>query len=379
ALRADGVDELETLGHALDTPVLDPHKAFPLLPLAIPKPWGRELWYTGIEARGVCATGDGARSVPLPWLLAALPERFGGVRAPVLMKVLDPLPEPVRGDLYFELHDEKEELYLVTAIDDDAWPDGVGAVRMGFDRERLAALGDTGLRRAFADAVAAYRPVRERIDAHLDAGRDAAGIARDAPLDGATAARLEADLPATLVDRERVLRAEVEALTALRPLRVGDLVQVPRGVPHALQHGVRVMEFQTPLYERRILWFAQKVLTEPDRNTQEVIDRMQLLPPEPSAPEAIPAPAGVHAERICACDAFDVLRLRMDPDSRYRPPPAGHAVLAGLTGDVALDDRHAGAGAALLIPGPALAGELRAGADGAVCLLAVPATHGAPS
>ncbi|HSG87567.1 MAG TPA: hypothetical protein VLA56_00025, partial [Pseudomonadales bacterium] len=47
ALRADGVDELETLGHALDTPVLDPHKAFPLLPLAIPKPWGRELWYTG--------------------------------------------------------------------------------------------------------------------------------------------------------------------------------------------------------------------------------------------------------------------------------------------------------------------------------------------
>ena len=46
-----------------------------------------------------------------------------GIAAPViLLKVLDPHPEPVRGDLYFEVHEHKREVYVVTAVDRNAWP-----------------------------------------------------------------------------------------------------------------------------------------------------------------------------------------------------------------------------------------------------------------
>ncbi|MBT6892720.1 MAG: hypothetical protein HOA25_14560, partial [Gammaproteobacteria bacterium] len=34
--------------------------------VSIPKPWGREIWYSGIEQRGVSTV----KGVPLPWLLS---------------------------------------------------------------------------------------------------------------------------------------------------------------------------------------------------------------------------------------------------------------------------------------------------------------------
>ena len=36
-----------------------PGSPIDLLPLAIPKPWGRALWYTGVEERGVCCFSQG--------------------------------------------------------------------------------------------------------------------------------------------------------------------------------------------------------------------------------------------------------------------------------------------------------------------------------
>ena len=34
--------------------------------VTVPKPWGAEIWYTGIESRGVCSI----QNTPLPWLIA---------------------------------------------------------------------------------------------------------------------------------------------------------------------------------------------------------------------------------------------------------------------------------------------------------------------
>jgi hypothetical protein len=56
-----------------------------------------------------------------------------------------------------------------------------------------------------------------------------------------------------LFHKEVVLREVMDGFIAKCPLVVSDVVTVPRLVPHALQHGVRVVEFHTPVYERKIL------------------------------------------------------------------------------------------------------------------------------
>lgn len=373
ALLARPGADLDRLSALLDAPWVDPDRPLRLERLAVAKPWGRELWYTGIEARGVCAAHpDGAPgpTLPLPWLLAALPDRYGGVRAPVLLKVLDPHPEPGRGDLYFELHEHKQELFLVTTVDPGAWPQGIGRVRLGFDPGRIAALGDAGLRAAFLAAVRRYESVRRRLDAHLDAARDALGLERNAILPAAEARHLEEQLPADLVARERSLRAEVEGFTHLQPVVPGDLIRIPPGLPHALQHGVRVVEFQTPSYERRILWFGQKVLTQSHWDTEAAVARMTLRPPRSPG-----ADTGNRTMPDTEClDRFDdvrILRIRLPAGTRHPLPPAAHAVLIALSGRVVLDGVEVGPEQALLVPGPALARPLVAGSEDALCAIAL--------
>ena len=382
-----GPERLERIAAALDSTLLDPDAPCALRRRAVAKPWGQELWYTGIETRAVCAVAappaadrtDGRRrtkardgEIPLPWLLAALPSRFGGIDAPVLLKILDPHAEPVRGDLYFELHERKQEVYVVTGIDPRAWPDGRGAARMGFDIERIRALGDAGLRRAFSAAVAAYRPLRNRIDALLDVQRETEGIAADAVVDPDRARRWEQRLPADLLALERLLRADIEALTALEPLRVGDVVEVPRRVPHALQHGVRVVEFQTPAYERQILYFGQKVLTQGHWDTEQALARMLLRPPAARPAVVEHAIDGARAERIVDFEDFHVLRIRLAPGACCPLPSAGHAVLMGIEGRVLIGNADAGPEEALLIPGAVLRQGVRADDGPATCLVALP-------
>ena len=143
--------------------VCRPGQPLLLEPLSIPKPWGQEIWFTGIEARGVCHFVDGACRTPIPRLQAAVPDATLGSPGtpPVLLKILDPSAEPVTGDLYFELHDEKREVYVVTHVDSEAWPDGVGAIRYGFDPARVAAAGGpAAFRAAYLAAVQDYERIR---------------------------------------------------------------------------------------------------------------------------------------------------------------------------------------------------------------------------
>ena len=121
-------DNLRLLASHLAAPYLNLDQALLLSPIAITKPWGQEIWYTGIAARG-------QSNVPIPWLLVLLPKRLLGAEQTSLnlLKILDPLPEPVYGDLYFELHEEKREVYVVTHVDPQSWPDGEGSIRFGFE------------------------------------------------------------------------------------------------------------------------------------------------------------------------------------------------------------------------------------------------------
>ncbi|MDX2350038.1 MAG: hypothetical protein QNK32_06580, partial [Porticoccus sp.] len=247
--------------------------------VSIAKPWGQEIWYTGIEERGVSRVSDGVASVPLPWLLSVAPRRFAAncEQKINLLKILDPLPEAVYGDLYFELHEEKREVYVVTHIDRDAWPDGVGAIRFGFNPEcRAEYLTDDAFKTAYQSSVQHYEVVRREVDSLLDSCRQSEGVGLDAPVSAEVVKSWMSQLPETLRQQEANLREQMNRFSALLPLRVGDVVQVPLLTPHSLQHGVRTVEFQTPVYERMILSFAQKVLTQTHWDTEKAIAMMSL-------------------------------------------------------------------------------------------------------
>ena len=185
---------------------INPSAPAKLVPVTIDKPWGREIWHSAIEARGESAVLVAGRRLPLSRYLQAV-----GLGDPViLLKVLDPDPAPVRGDLYFEVHERKREVYIVTAIDPKAWPDGQGRIRLGMDQALRRSYGnDAAFRAAYLEAVRAY----ERERCAIDAGERPPGKA------------------------EREKRALMEAFTASAPLQVGDVVAVPPWTPHALQHG----------------------------------------------------------------------------------------------------------------------------------------------
>ena len=296
-----------------------PGQPIPLLPTYIPKPWGQEIWFTGIEERGVCRFGRSEASVPVPWLQVILPGARGGKPGEplVLLKVLDPSAEEVTGDLYFELHEEKREVYVVTHVDPSAWPDGTGYIRYGFSAPKLQEVGSEGeFREAYRAAVAGYEVVRREIDA-LPEGQA---------------------VPPGLLAQEVSLRREMESFTHLRPLRVGDVVVVPLRMPHSLQHGVRTIEFQTPVYERKILSFAQRVLTQGHWDTESAVSMMRLQPPGPETFDCLQDAGGVTVERIVDFEDFEVRRVKIEGGAQYELPDLPtYALIMMVEGRVRLE------------------------------------------
>jgi hypothetical protein len=330
-------------------------RAVVLASVAIPKPWGQEIWYTGIERRGVAEVRAGQHRVPLPWLLAIAPRRLcaNAERNLILLKILDPLPDAVFGDLYFELHRQKQEVYVVTEVDRSAWPDGVGGIRFGFNAElRRSYADDQAFLRAYVTAVHNYRLVRREIDALLDQVRLREQVGLNDPVAADTLRRWLQSVPAELQQSERERRIAMENFTGLLPLRVGDVVKVPCWVPHALQHGVRTVEFQTPVYERLILSFAQKVLTQVDWDTQAAAELLQLDPPAPAPWQVTDRGEGWVEERIVEFDDFEVRRVTLQPGAGRRlAAPDQYALCMVIGGALVLDGESLEADQAVLLPG----------------------------
>ncbi len=309
--------------------------------VSIPKPWGRELWYTGMEERGESRVVTAEASLPLSSYLALAPDRLCRRRPIVLLKILDPTATPVAGDLYFEVHEEKREVYVVTHVDPTAWPDGEGAIRLGMSQSRRAAFtDDSAFREAYLAAVKAYETVRRRMD----------GGERLSP------------------EIETQLREAMDGFTALAPLRVGDVVTVQPWQPHSLQHGVRVVEFQTPTYERYILSFGQRVLTQNHWDTEAVLDRIELDPPQPES--FVPVADGI--QQIADFDDFSAFRVEIPPGvSRPLEVELPYAVCMGVEGCVSVNGLAVDAEEACFVPASALPVTLaNAAATPAVTLVA---------
>jgi len=305
---------LARIAEHLGTVVFDLSKPLSLRPIHIPKPWGQEIWFTGVEARGVCSFAQNGGSVPIPWLLQTCGSLlYGNADSTlVLLKILDPLPEAVFGDLYVELHEKKQEVYVVTHIDEAAWPNGVGGIRFGFNQQKRAGFGDdAAFRAAYLQAVRQYRAVRVEIDALFDAKRAQAGIALDAAVSASQQKHWLADIAPQLQRQEQVLRQEMDSFYGHLALKLGDVIKVPCFVPHSLQHGVRTIEFQTPVYERKILSFAQKVLTQAHWDTEQAMALCEVSPAQAGELEPLPAGDGVAVERIVDFDTFEVFRVTL--------------------------------------------------------------------
>lgn len=327
--------DMLSVSEHLGWPLFDTAKAIGLAPIFIAKPWGQEIWYTGVEERGQSQVTDGRYQLPLPWFLSLLPHYLTDDQTKDLnlLKILDPLPEEVFGDLYFELHEEKQEVYVVTSVDKTAWPSGTGGIRIGFDPSKRAEYdSDEEFVRAFRTAVKSYEIVRRRIDSELDECRLSFGLGLTEAVSAEQTKDWLATLPEDLLQKEQALRQQMDAFKATLPLEVGSVLKVPCYTPHSLLHGVRTIEFQTPVYERQILSFAQKVLTQNHWDTDKALACMNLgdhhLQPLP----VIEKGASVLIEEVVSFSDFDVWRITLQPGSEYPLKTARYALVIGVSG-----------------------------------------------
>ena len=88
----------------------------------------------------------------------------------ILLKTLNPVPDEVIGDLYLEMHEEKWEVYVVTALDPEAWPSGKGMIRAGLAPEIIkkyrAEHGEEWSRHCLGDfrsCIGVYEEIRKRM------------------------------------------------------------------------------------------------------------------------------------------------------------------------------------------------------------------------
>ena len=197
--------------------------------------------------------------------------------------------------MYIELHKEKWETYVVTSVDSVAWPNGIGEVIFGFSESKLTDYnGDKDIfLAALQKQISEYEKVRRQIDA--DASHLASGV---------------------WAENEKKLWQSVRSYFGIRKVSVGDVIEVPPFTPHSLQNGVRVVEFQTPTYERLILAFNQKVQTQDHWDTAEALSQAHFKVPQVQSETQIKStPEACLSEKSWQCivdfPGFKVQRMEL--------------------------------------------------------------------
>ena len=101
------------------------------------------------------------------------------------------------------------------------------------------------------------------------------------------------------------------------PVKVGDIISFPVFQIHSLRHGIKVIEFQTPHYERLILMFAQKVLTQNHWDTEDAISKMGTEVYHPPKLDCIHNSKYLIVERFTDFPQFNFDRISLEPKNTY--------------------------------------------------------------
>ena len=219
----------------------------PLKPTKVEKPWGHELWYTGMEARGESHVVTPQGDLPLSRFLTLSPEISRNTPI-ILIKQLNPHSEPMLGDLYLEAHHTKHEVYFVTNIDRGAWPQGDAKIRLGINQTiRSKYNSDNDFRQAYLESIEEYR------------------LAHD----------LEDNTKESVQDKIR-FRQKMNTFTNMVSVTEGTIIDVPPLIPHSLQHGVQVLELQTPTYERMVISASQPLATLENWDSEQAVNEISF-------------------------------------------------------------------------------------------------------
>ncbi|KAB8033711.1 hypothetical protein [Fluviispira multicolorata] len=313
-------------------------------PVAIPKPWGQEIWFTGVEKRGVSNIKtfvDNSTSLPFPWIFSALPSLLQGAEFSgknlTLVKILDPLPDEVYGDLYYELHTEKNEVYIVTDITSTN-----GRIKFGANTEKLKSFSNQNdYKDSFLICIKKYEEIRRKIDSIIDEFRITEGIDLNLPLPAEKIKLWHKSIPEELLSLEFKMRQEMDSYAGYLNLNIGDVISVSTHIPHALQHGVRVIEFQTPTYERLIISFAQKVLTQAHWDSEDAIAIMNVHPPQMMDLDIIEQNDLYLEELVCSFKEFTSTRIIINHDCIYRIKSENkYKILFLVSGSIKIIDKN---------------------------------------
>ncbi|MFA5103988.1 MAG: hypothetical protein WC527_02295 [Candidatus Margulisiibacteriota bacterium] len=253
-------DPINKLSADHHTPIISEGRPLLLLGSPLEKAWGFEHTFTMIDPRQVNDVSDDlGRTAKLPDVLNLFPEGFGinPETNLILLKILKPGSTPIKSDLYLEVHWEKEEAYVVTKIDREAWPDGVAQIVCGLDPDLLELY-----KYNFAESWEA------RYKADFKAASDAYRIE--------VYEKYTANGESAPEEVESKLRQEVYRFIGKKDVREGDVLVFPKGTVHSLQHGIQVAEILTPHYERGIILPTPQKVTSfgGDWSTDKAFDAM---------------------------------------------------------------------------------------------------------
>jgi mannose-6-phosphate isomerase class I len=167
-------------------------------------------------------------------------------------------------------------------------------------------------------------------------------VGKDDIVPVATRKQWQREIDPRLLKREEVLRKAMNSFSALRDLRPGDVVQVHPHTPHSLQHGVRVIEFQTPHYERYILSFAQKVVTQDHWDTEKALDQVQLEAVGNAEIEITDAGAADLEPIIADFEEFTATRILLKPGMNWTLNAETYCLVIGVQGTATIgnDSMH---------------------------------------
>ena len=305
------------------------NKPLILDPVTVKKPWGEEIWFSGIEKRGVSS----CNGIPINFLFEIFGEFLGCSKPPILLKILAPSPEPNLGDLYFELHEKKTEVYVVTDVNTESWPNGKGKIRLGFNRKEIQSHGSPeSFIEKYLSSVEKYQKCRNYIDSKLDEMKISLGLPQDEIIESKLYQTLTASLDRNVIDEEKKLRKEMYSFTKLHEIKIGDAVKVNPYIPHSLQHGVRVVEFQTPHYERYILSFGQKVITQDHWDTKAALMKAKVNETKIEPPKKMDA----FQDMVADFEEFNVVRAVLPSGKKLEIAEKGYCLIMGIFGETRL-------------------------------------------